>query len=44
MMENVCVVHYPGLEDYSILKDISEVNENRLRDATILRRQVGGCN
>ena len=40
MMEKVCVVHYPGLEDYSI----SEVNENRLRYATILRRQVSSCN
>ena len=39
-----CIVHYDGYDKYSGLKQISEINENRIREAKLLREETGGLN
>ena len=43
-MKRKCVIHYQGNCSYSKLKDISEVNERRMKDAKSERERLGGEN
>ena len=39
-----CIIHYEGYENYSLVKDVSETNEDKIRWARIIREQKGGAN
>ena len=38
-MSKHCIVHYSGYDSYSIIKDVSEINHQRLRETKALREQ-----
>ena len=39
-----CIVHYEGYDNYSMVKEISELNEHKIRQAKVTREQKGGPN
>ena len=39
-----CIIHYEGQKHYSKIRDISEENEKRIRDAKEVRIKQGGEN
>ena len=43
-MSRRCIVHYPDLDNYSALKDVSTVNERRIKEAKALRETLKGRN
>jgi hypothetical protein len=43
-MERTCIVHYKGYETYSELKDVSEINKERLINAKTYRTTLDGDN
>ena len=39
-MSKHCIVHYSGYDSYSKIKDVSEINHQRLRETKALREQL----
>ena len=39
-MSKHCIVHYSGCDSYSKIKDVSEINHQRLRETKALREQL----
>ena len=43
-MAKNCIVHHPGFDNYSNIKDISAINESRIKEAKTFRESIAGKN
>ena len=42
MANRICVVHYPNQQKYSNIKDISDINKEKITAAKEKRSRIGG--
>jgi len=43
MNRKKCIIHYEGQSSYSELKDLSETNIKRIKEAKKKRQEIGGA-